>query len=210
MLEGRGRHHAERLTRLLHQHPGVERVAEVDVAGVAEDHLEGQVAVQVAVEARRLLVRVHAVLQLAHRQVGTCHDHVRLLLGVQLLREPAADRSVVLGRQREGLRGEAAAQLDCRATVMRLHLLHQLRVLARRRADGYGRVILGRGTQHRRTTDIDVLNARLEVVSLRHGVLEGVQVQNDQINLLDSVLLHVLLVLRVSSHGKKTSVDLLP
>ena len=153
-------------------------------------------------------MRVHAVLQLAHGQVGTGHDYVRLLLGVQLLGEPGADGRVVLGGEGEGLRGEAAAQLDGGAAIVCLHLLHQSRVLSGRGADDHGGVVLGGRTQHGRTANIDVLDAGLEVVALRHGVLESVEIQHHEVDHLDAVVLHVLLMLGVASHGEDSSVHL--
>ena len=63
VLEGRGRRQPRGLLQLLHKLPGVESVEEVDVAGLAVQHLNGQVAAVLHEDARRLLVRVAAVLE---------------------------------------------------------------------------------------------------------------------------------------------------
>ena len=43
---------------------------------------------------------------------------------------------------------------------------------------------------------------------LSDGLLEGVEVEDDEIDLLDAVVDHVLLVLGVTTDGKNTTVNL--
>ena len=64
VLEGSGGRHAGLARELAHQLPGVECVQEVDVAGAALQHLDGQVGAVLHEDARGLLVGVHAVLEL--------------------------------------------------------------------------------------------------------------------------------------------------
>ena len=63
VLEGSGRRQPRGLLQLLHKLPGVESVEEVDEAGLAVQHLNGQVAAVLHEDARRLLVRIAAVLE---------------------------------------------------------------------------------------------------------------------------------------------------
>ncbi len=63
MLEGSGRRQPRGLLQLLHKLPGVEGVEEVDEAGLAVQHLNGQIAAVLHEDARRLLIRIAAVLE---------------------------------------------------------------------------------------------------------------------------------------------------
>ncbi len=63
VLEGRGRRQTRGLLQLFHQLPGIESVQEVDIAGLAVQHLNGQVAAVLHENARRLLIRVATVLE---------------------------------------------------------------------------------------------------------------------------------------------------
>lgn len=48
----------------------------------------------------------------------------------------------------------------------------------------------------------------MEEKYLSDGLLEGVEVEDDKIDLLDAVVDHVLLVLGVTTDGKNTTVNL--
>ena len=63
MLEGGRRRQAGRRFQLLHELPGIQRVHEVDVARLAVQHLNRQVAAVVREDLRRLLVRVASVFE---------------------------------------------------------------------------------------------------------------------------------------------------
>ena len=63
VLEGSGRRQPRGLLQFLHELPGVEGVEEVDEAGLAVQHLNGQIAAVLHEDARRLLIRIAAVLE---------------------------------------------------------------------------------------------------------------------------------------------------
>lgn len=69
-------------------------------------------------------------------------------------------------------------------------------------------MVLGRGTEHGGTTDINILDTGLEVVALLHGILEGIKVQDNKVNLLNAVVDHVLFVLLISTNSKDAAVNL--
>ena len=62
VLERRGRRHPGSLFQFLHQLPSVQRVQEIDVAGTAVQHFNGQFPL-LHIDAGRLLIGVAAVLQ---------------------------------------------------------------------------------------------------------------------------------------------------
>ena len=75
--------------------------------------------------------------------------------------------------------------------------------------DGYGSVVLRRRTEHRGTTDVDVLNGQLKGdVGFGHSCLKWVEVHHHEINHLDLVLgsgTHVILFVAAR---EKTAMDL--
>ena len=100
------------------------------------------------------------------------------------------------------------AQLERRRAVVGLHLLEHARVVGRLHDHRHARVVLGAGADERRAADVDVLDALVVRRALRHRRLEGVEVDDDEIDRRDGVLGRLRLVLGVAAHGEQAAVDL--
>jgi hypothetical protein len=81
-----------------------------------------------------------------------------------------------------------APQGQCRAA--RGKLGEQRRIVGRIGHDRDEIVVLGRRADHRRTADIDVLDAFLERRAARHGRLERVEIDHDDVDRRDPVHTH--------------------
>ena len=69
-------------------------------------------------------------------------------------------------------------------------------------------VVLGRGADHRRATDVDLLDRLRECdVGIRDGGLEWVEVDDDQVDRPNLLLLEVSLIALVISTGEDPAVD---
>ena len=122
------------------------------------------------------------------------------------------------GRQSVSFSSEVTTEFEGGAAVVGLHLcvretshtyfFNQTRILVRRRTDNNRSVVLGRRTKHGRTTNINILDTGLKVVTLLHGILESIKVQDNKVNLLNVVVNHVLFVLFISTNSKDTTVNL--
>ena len=69
-------------------------------------------------------------------------------------------------------------------------------------------MVLCGGTKHGRSSDIDILNTGLEIMTLRHGLLERIEIDHDGVDVLHVVLLHFLLMYLVTSHSQDTTMNL--
>lgn len=193
VLEAGGGGEAKSLLELLNQRPGVEGVKQVDVAGGAVQDLEGQLAL--GHEGRSgLLMRVGTV---AERELG--HTVASVLLA-----EEARDSSVVVGGLLEGLQGVLlAASLG---DLTGLKLLEELGVVSGVGEDSHTLVVLGRSAEQSHTTDINLLDGLVDSdVHLGDGLLEGVQVADNEVDLGDLLFGEVLLV-GLDVAGKDTTV----
>ena len=95
---------------------------------------------------------------------------------------------------RERLRGQLLAARKRNAVACR-HVLQHARVVGRIDDDGHALMILGGGADHRRPADIDVLDrVFVGAIRLRHGGGEWIQIHDQQIDRLDAVRLHDVLV----------------
>ena len=132
---------------------------------------------------RRLLVRVLAVGELEELVV---RHHPVARVGLVAGPEPARDRGVVGGGVGERLVREPVPGLG-RDLAARLAQLLEHRVVALRPDDdGDPVVVLGRGADHRRAADVDVLD-RLRLADARLGdrALERIEVDADEVDRLD-------------------------
>ncbi len=93
-------------------------------------------------------------------------------------REPGGDRGVIGGRVGIGPRRQAAALLQREAAVS--HGLGHLRVHGRVGDDGDRGMVLRRRADHRRSPDVDLLDAVRRLRSAGHGPLERVEVGHEQ------------------------------
>ena len=154
---------------------------------------------------RRPLVRVLAVGEVEHLLVGDGQ-----VLGEVLVvgREPAADRGVVAGGLGEGLVGEPVPGRggDLAAGLLELGAD---RVVGLGFDDhGDALVVLGRGADHRRAADVDVLDRDLVVdVVAGDRLLEGVEVDADQVDRLDPLALQRRHVLGVAAARQQRRVQ---
>ena len=194
-VSGGGGSHLE----LLHQLPGVGRVEQVDVSGLAVDHGEWERVAEDGGNARGLLLRVAAVLERVLRLVDTRGDRGVLL---ELGGEVSGDRRVVRGRGGVSASGEALPQGQGGAAVVGLHGFEKIGVLGGGSDDGGERVVLGGRAQHGGPAYVNVLDALLEGGTLGDCGLKGVQVENGHVNDPNVIGDHVLLVLLVAPNGE--------
>ena len=136
-----------------------------------------------------------AQLRLAHELAGSDRGEEaplhRMAVRIDHRSEEVGDRRIVPRGVGEGLRGEREAGLRRERSVAPPHLLDDPRVVAPVRHRGDGGVVLGRGPQHGRPSDVDVLH-RLADPAVRaiDRPFEGIQVDGEQIDRLDAVLAH--------------------
>ena len=139
-----------------------------------------------------LLVRVLAVAQrlLPRPRATDLGVEAGAVSGVADRRShPLGHGDVVAGRVAEGLGREALALLLREATTA--DRLEDLAVAAGVGDDRDGGVVLRRGPDHRRATDVDLLDAVLHPGARGDGVGEGVEVDDDEVEGGDLQLLEL-------------------
>ena len=152
------------------------------------------------------LVRVLAVAEVLHPLEGKV-DGGRQRIARHVV-EPAHDGGVVGGRVGEGRTGELALGLVGEHPAG-LQLVDHRLVLRGMGEDPHLAEALRGSTDHRRTTDVDeLLGAAGAVLEALEAGAEGVQVGHDQVDRLDAVLSHVLLVVGVAPVGEDPAVHL--
>ena len=201
--------HAGRLLEVADQAAGrveVEDVVEGERPPVQLRAAREDVAAQprLGVE-RRPLVRVLAVGEVEHLLVSDRQVFREVLV---LHREPAADRGVVARGLGEGLVGEpvAGGGGDLAAALFQLGAD---RVVGLRFDDhGDALVVLRRGADHRRPADVDVLDRHVvrDFVA-GDGLLEGVEVDADDVDRLDPLALQRRHVLGVAAPRQQRRVQ---
>lgn len=185
---------AKGLVELLNERPGVKGVEEVDVTGRATKDLEGKVALG-NVGGSRLLVGVGAVSESA----------VLVAVTSVLLAEELGDGGIVVGSVLEGLEGVSVAA--ALGDIALLKLLEEASVVVGVAEDGNTLVVLGGSADESNTTNVDLFDSLGDAdVDLGDSVLEGVEVADDVVNLVDVLVGKVLLV-RGEVTGQDTSVD---
>ena len=107
-----------------------------------------------------------------------------------VVREPVGDRGVVGGGARIGLGGEALAQIERGRAVVRLQFVEQRGVIGRLDDHRDIVMVLGGGADHRRSADIDILDAVVVGRALRDRRLERIEIDHQQIDGADAVRLH--------------------
>ncbi|GBC87244.1 hypothetical protein HRbin12_01247 [bacterium HR12] len=120
--------------------------------------------------------------------------------------EPSRHGGVVRGRVGEGLRGELAPELE-REPPVPVDRLQDLAVAGGVHDDPHGGEVLRRRPHHRRTPDVDLLDHLLGSGAARDGLPERVEVHDDEIEGLDTLLRELPLVLRVPPIGEDAGVD---
>mmetsp|Transcript_96186 Transcript_96186/g.248730 ORF Transcript_96186/g.248730 Transcript_96186/m.248730 type:complete len:294 (+) Transcript_96186:592-1473(+) len=190
----------------MYQLPCIHGIEQVYVAWHARENLERELAATHGAERRRQLVWVATVLQRAVHLEG--HSPRRRLL-LNVVHHPRAHHRVV--RRGQGVRcaGTVLAERHRCGAIIRLHVLHERAILRRARDDGNEGVVLGGRADHARATDVHVLNACGKVAGvLGHGLVEGIEVHDGQINWPDAVLDHLGLMLRIAPGSEQPTMDL--
>ncbi len=180
------------LLELGHQLEGGVRVVQVVVAqllalelGRGRDAGPGVGAADV--EGGRLM----GVLAVAERLAQAAGDGDAGREGLVVLAgEPLADRGVVGCRAGIGRSRQPAAERQGGGAVVGVQFGQDRFVLGSVGQHGDEAVVLGGAADHRRAADVDVLDAVLERSAARHGRLERVEVDHDQIDRRDVVGLH--------------------
>ena len=145
-------------------------------------HVEGRVLMRVLAVTHALLA---AVLQVDG--VGEGFFLAALVDRAQVV----GDGAVVLRGVLEGLDRELEAGGVGNLVVALAHLLDDLAVVRRVDHDDHVFVVLGCSTNHGRAADIDVLDGVFQgAVWVGDGLLEGVEVDRDQVDAADAVLVH--------------------
>src|SRR5690606_26567936 len=155
---------------------------------------------------RRALVRVLPVAQHVRPLPGGTdpRGEAALVVGGDDVAEPGRDGDVVVGRvpERRGsqpsalLEGEAAGADRC----------DDVPVGGGLDDDGDARVVLRRGPDHGRATDVDLLDALVLARAGRHGVGEGVEVDDDEVEGRDPELVELRAVRLLPAVGEDAGV----
>ncbi len=121
---------------------------------------------------RRRLVRVLAVAQRLHPCAGNGGAARERIIGLR--REPGADGGIVGGGAGIGIRCQPSAQRRRGGAVIGRHLFHHRGVILNVGDYRDAFVILRRGADQGRSTDIDVLDTGIEIAAAGDGLLERV------------------------------------
>ena len=149
-------------------------------------------------------MRVLAIAQSLTERAGKAAPCRKALAG--LICEPCADSGIIGGGARIGLGGQRPAR--SRADMaMRADFVEHGGVVVRVDYDGDIGVVLGRGADHGRAADVDVLDAGGEIRAPRDRLLERVEIDGEQVDRRDAVRLHRLCVLRVVTHAEQTAMN---
>ena len=211
--------HAGRLVELAHQVPSgvgvqivvvAERLA-LDLLGAHERELRARGVLAALGETidRSLLLRVLAIAQVVDLfqrdlELGRGVRHVACLGG-----KPTGDSRVVGGGSLVDLHLQAATGGKRGAATSLVHLGQDGVVVSRVRDDGDARGVLGGRAQHGGATDVDVLDGvRKGDLGVGDGLLELVQVDDDQVDQLNAVLSGLLHVLLGVAAGQQRAVNL--
>lgn len=165
------------LAQLLDQRPCVQGIQQVDVSWRSTEDLEGQRLVGHG-HRRRLLVGIGAVSQ--RKEL--------LAVSSVLLPEEFRDSTVVCGCLLESLERISLPVLLRDLAIVVLKLGKEVVVVAGVADDGDARVVLGRSSQQSDTADVNLLYSLGDRdVDPGHGLREGVQVADDEVDLVDAV-----------------------
>ena len=119
------------------------------------------------------------------------------------------DKAVVVGGRGEDLLGAGAVEFEGRFALVLVHDLKKLVVVRWVGDDRHVLEVLGSGTEHGRAADVDVLDGFREGhVRFLDGGLEGIEIDDDKVDVLERVFLHGLLMGGIVAHGEKTGMDL--
>ena len=151
-----------------------------------------------------LLVRVLAIAQRLHK----VERSKQLLVQLRLLAHIGSDAHIILCGMCIGLCRELKACLTLGVATL-LNLGDDTLIVLRVANNSYIAVVLGCRTQHRRATDVDILDSILHLyIGLGDGLTEGIEIYTYHINKLNSVVLQRLEVALIITACQKTTVHL--
>ena len=152
------------------------------------------------------LMRVFAIPHLflqraADGAVIRCFDRKRL-------GKPVGNHRIIGGGAGIGLGGKTLAQrIGCLA-VIGLQGFNQIGIVRRIGNHRDIGMVLGGSADHRRAANIDVLHRRRIIAALGANFLEGIEIDDREIDCLDAVRLHRLDMLRIVPDGQKPAMDI--
>ena len=120
--------------------------------------------------------------------------------------DPGRDGDVVVGGVHERARGERPPLLEGEPAGAQRG--DDLGVRRRLDDDGDGRMVLRRGAHHRGSADVDLLHALVRTRTAGHGLGEGIEVDDDEVERLDAQLAQLVLVLGLAQVGEDARVHL--
>ena len=120
--------------------------------------------------------------------------------------EVAGDQIVIAGRVLKHLRGQLLPECGCHRTGF--ERVQHPGVVAGIHDHQHVRVIFGGGTQHGRTTDINVLDGLFKgAIGFGDGGFEWIEIDHEDVNGADRMLLHLGNVLEVAATAQQSTVD---
>jgi hypothetical protein len=159
--------------------------------------------VSLALVERRALMRVFAV---THRRGQLAAEGAPARrLDAKLRRHPVGDRRVVGGGAGEGLLRQPAPQRLRDLAGVLLNVGQHGRIVRGVDDDRHIAMVLGGGADHRRAADVDVFDAVGVALSGGHRLLEGVEIDHQQVDRADAVRQHRGLMLRVGAHRQQAA-----
>ena len=126
---------------------------------------------------------------------------------VQDRREPVGDRGVIGRGAPIGLGGEAFPERQRRRAAMGGKFARDGRIVLGLDDDRDVGMVLGGGADHRRTADVDILDAVVIAGAARHRLLERVEVDDKKIDCGDAVRGHCARVLIVGADRQQAAMD---
>ncbi len=129
------------------------------------------------------------------------------VLSPSLPGEPRGDRRVVGGGAGERAASERFAQRLRRRAAIGVHLGEHGGVVGRIDHDRDAIVVLGRGADHGRAADVDILDAGVEIGAARDRLLERIEIDGEQVDRRDGVIGERLLMRLVPAHGEKPAMN---
>ena len=153
-----------------------------------------------------MLVRVLAIAQRLDQPSADGAEIRRV--GLELAGEPVRDRGVIGGGAGIGLGREPAAQRQRGGARIGGEFVEHGLIIRRFDDDRDVVMVLGRGADHRRAPDVDILDAFLETGALIDGRLERIEIDHQQVDRRDAVILHGFRMLGIVADRQQSAMHL--
>ena len=121
--------------------------------------------------------------------------------------EPVGDRGVIGRRARKGLRGKPPAQRQRCRPAMRVQFCGHGPVITRIDHHGDVGMVLGGGAYERGTANVDGFDALFEAAASRGGLLEGIEIDQQQVDRGNCVLRHGPHMLAVAAYCQEAAME---